>query len=359
MSGVKSAVSRKEYFAAYKNANRGRILAQSKAYHIRNAEKEKLWKKTNKEKVRAYRKTSEQRNKEKRAAYRRSYVKQRYAQDPEFRIGITLRSRLTKIIRSSKRLKTGAFSDLVGCSAIELRQHIESLWTEGMSWGNYGPTGWHIDHKLPCALFDLSDPLHQRACFHYTNLRPLWSADNCAKGALVEFEPSAVPALLTDVQITVERQRVAEHLGSDAWKKINAMEAELEQLEQTKIVQNHVFTPGMYVREVFLPKGTLVTTRIHLTEHPFVISSGVVSVWSEENGVVTLRAPHTGVTKAGTRRILFIHEDCIWSTFHPNPKGLTNPDAIVREVTFSEGKFADLGIAAKNAAAPQLAEGVA
>jgi len=51
----------------------------------------------------------------------------------------------------------------------------------GMSWANYGE--WHIDHKKPCALFDLRDTDQQRACFHYSNLQPLWAFDNRSKGA--------------------------------------------------------------------------------------------------------------------------------------------------------------------------------
>lgn len=49
-----------------------------------------------------------------------------------------------------------------------------------MSWDNYGER--HVDHIKPCAKFDLSKPDEQRACFHYTNLQPLWAKDNIAKG---------------------------------------------------------------------------------------------------------------------------------------------------------------------------------
>jgi hypothetical protein len=55
-----------------------------------------------------------------------------------------------------------------------------------MSWDNYGFRGWHIDHKKPCALFDLSLPEQQRECFHFSNLQPLWAADNLAKGVKSE-----------------------------------------------------------------------------------------------------------------------------------------------------------------------------
>ena len=51
----------------------------------------------------------------------------------------------------------------------------------GMTWENHTRSGWHIDHIVPCAAFDLSDPAQQRACFHYTNLQPLWAKTNLKK----------------------------------------------------------------------------------------------------------------------------------------------------------------------------------
>lgn len=48
-----------------------------------------------------------------------------------------------------------------------------------MSWDNYGD--WHIDHRKPCSLFDLSKKSEQLKCFNYTNLQPLWAIDNLRK----------------------------------------------------------------------------------------------------------------------------------------------------------------------------------
>ena len=49
-----------------------------------------------------------------------------------------------------------------------------------MNWSNYG--NWHIDHIIPCNAFDLNNEFEKRACFHYTNLQPLWACDNIKKG---------------------------------------------------------------------------------------------------------------------------------------------------------------------------------
>lgn len=40
----------------------------------------------------------------------------------------------------------------------------------------------HIDHRIPCSAFDLSDPEQQKRCNHWSNLQPLWATDNQKKG---------------------------------------------------------------------------------------------------------------------------------------------------------------------------------
>ncbi len=54
----------------------------------------------------------------------------------------------------------------------ELKQHLESLFVDGMNWDNYGK--WHIDHIKPCSLFDQSDEVQFQDCWSLSNLQPLW-----------------------------------------------------------------------------------------------------------------------------------------------------------------------------------------
>jgi hypothetical protein len=79
----------------------------------------------------------------------------------------------------------------------------------------------------------------------------------------------------------------------------------------------HRFTDGMYIREIFMPKDSLVTSKIHNTNHPYTISKGKALVQIDDEGWVELEAPYTGITLQGTRRVLYILEDCIWTTYHP------------------------------------------
>jgi hypothetical protein len=81
--------------------------------------------------------------------------------------------------------KEHEFVKLIGCSVFELAKYIEILFTDNMTWDNYGRgvDKWSIDHIIPCKSFDLTKLEEQAKCFHYTNLQPLWSVENSSKGA--------------------------------------------------------------------------------------------------------------------------------------------------------------------------------
>jgi hypothetical protein len=116
------------------------------------------------------------------ANYRRYWQRQR-DQGTDRAIALNLRNRITVAMMRYGTTKSNSTEVLIGCSVPDLRQHLEVQFVDGMTWDNYGRIGWHIDHIRPCASFDLTDPAQQRQCFHYSNLQPLWAADNIRKGA--------------------------------------------------------------------------------------------------------------------------------------------------------------------------------
>ena len=81
----------------------------------------------------------------------------------------------------------------------------------------------------------------------------------------------------------------------------------------------HSFADGCYIREVFNPKGELIVTKIHKVSHPFFLLKGEMSILTEE-GEKRIKAPHYGITKAGTKRIIYSHEDCVFVTVHATDK---------------------------------------
>jgi hypothetical protein len=77
----------------------------------------------------------------------------------------------------------------------------------------------------------------------------------------------------------------------------------------------HAFGDGLYVRKITMPKGMLVTSKIHKKAHPYFIMQGDVSVITE-SGTVRIKAPYADITMPGTKRILLIHEETVWITVH-------------------------------------------
>ena len=77
----------------------------------------------------------------------------------------------------------------------------------------------------------------------------------------------------------------------------------------------HTFATGLYIREITMPKGALLTSKIHKITHPYFVLRGDVSVMTEK-GMVRIQAPYSGITLAGTKRILYIHEETVWTTVH-------------------------------------------
>ncbi len=96
-------------------------------------------------------------------------------------ISRNIRSRIIHMLRYSR--KSAPTLDLIGCTISELKDYLEGLFLEDMSWDNYGINGWHIDHIRPCASFDLRDVEQQKECFHHSNYQPLWAKDNLAKSS--------------------------------------------------------------------------------------------------------------------------------------------------------------------------------
>lgn len=142
---------------------------------IRKAKIKKQWNINNKKHTQAYSRDNK--------AHRNQQRREKYSNDPEYRILVLLRGRmyaaLNGIYRSAKTV------ELLGCSIKELRIYIESLFQQGMNWNNQGK--WEIDHIKPCASFNLINPGEQKECFNYINLQPLWAEDNLKKSKLELF----------------------------------------------------------------------------------------------------------------------------------------------------------------------------
>lgn len=199
----------------YKTSHKIRIIENGREYYIKNRDLEKvkkheyylknkekinkrnkIWQKNNREKDNLRRAQHRAKNKhlylEREREYRiKNYKKYRNYQNkwmresrkknPHYLVAHRLRNRLLSHLKNKNGTKGYSIDVLVGCSKLELVKHLESQFIEGMNWDRVFSGDIVIDHSRPCCSYNLTNKEQQKACFHYTNLRPLWKEDNSFK----------------------------------------------------------------------------------------------------------------------------------------------------------------------------------
>jgi len=119
------------------------------------------------------------------------YHKKKLLTDECFKIRQRVKVRIHSCLNKVGLKKDQRTEDILGCSIEYFRQYLESKFSPGMSWDNFGnhadngqkQIGWHIDHIIPCASWNLTDPVELKLCFHYRNCTPMWGLENLSKCA--------------------------------------------------------------------------------------------------------------------------------------------------------------------------------
>lgn len=161
----------------YREKNREHDRQYGREYREKN--KERIdgylarWQKANPEKVAQYQK--------KKRANRKSL--------PKWKICDSLRAGVRLSLESGK--SGHSWESLVGYTLEQLVTHLESQFTKGMTWENYGYYGWHIDHIRPISDFNFESPGDPEflQCWSLWNLQPLWAFDNLSKNNKCENPP--------------------------------------------------------------------------------------------------------------------------------------------------------------------------
>jgi hypothetical protein len=163
--------------------NRSEIRAQQNQSRKENPEKTKKQKAESyvrhRDKIRVQHKVYYRNNTGKIKAAVKKYSKERFKLDPAFRMECNLRARMRIALKGN--IRSGKTFELIGGTSQELRFHIASQFSDGMSWDNCGQ--WHVDHIIPCAFFDLLRIDHQFMCFNWRNIQPMWGSENMKKHA--------------------------------------------------------------------------------------------------------------------------------------------------------------------------------
>jgi len=203
----------------YYKQNKERIAQRHKEYYQRNkdkiAEKDRIYRENNKDKIAEYKKRWRRDNKEKNTQRHKEYYqqnkeritqrhkeyyqqnkqktieknaeyqKERYQNDPAYR----LRKLVSVVVRDALNNNNGSKEgnstwDALPYTPQQLREHLEAQFEEGMTWDNYGHDGWHVDHIYPQSLlpYESMDDDNFRLAWDLRNLRPLWAAENISKG---------------------------------------------------------------------------------------------------------------------------------------------------------------------------------
>ncbi len=84
--------------------------------------------------------------------------------------------------------------------------------------------------------------------------------------------------------------------------KIERLSKALRGLPRAKLVTRHYWINGIYVREMFLPAGTVAVGKIHKVEHVFMLTAGTVLLVSEGGTPMTVDAPYIVTCAPGARR---------------------------------------------------------
>jgi hypothetical protein len=162
----------KKYNYKYQQENKDKILLNGKKWREENPERNKKWREENPDKVKEYR--DRYSRSEKCKEHRKKWYKSIKKRKPYI---LAWRSLLNNTLKRINRKKEDETIKLLGYSAIELKEHLESLFLDEMSWDNYGE--WHIDHIKMVSEFEEDTPVN--IVNSLDNLRPLWASDNCSR----------------------------------------------------------------------------------------------------------------------------------------------------------------------------------
>ena len=164
----------KEFAVKYYKDNKDRLIEYSKKYYSDNTKYFKEYRATNKDSLKEYAKKNITKINKRRV----QYLKEKLSNDMKYKTNQRVNKRIRKLIKNKDILPCPA----IGYTLKQFRKHIESKFTKGMTWANYGRTGWHVDHIIPYCEFDFNN-INDKSLKDYwalSNLQPLWSTTKVA-----------------------------------------------------------------------------------------------------------------------------------------------------------------------------------
>lgn len=166
----KSRIHAKEFHRSNRESCLEKMKARNRVYYAKNRER-----------IKAQAITYQKENAPERTKYKREWAKKKAQIDPAFKMGLVCRRMLHRVLGVAGQKKYKNTHDYFPYSYSQLVESLESQFTPGMSWSNYGE--WHIDHKKSVSSLPkegITDPVIINGL---ENLQPLWASENMAKGS--------------------------------------------------------------------------------------------------------------------------------------------------------------------------------
>lgn len=138
-----------------------------------------------------------------------------------------------------------------------------------------------------------------------------------------------------------------------ARERVDRLEAAMLALPQTECPVRHHFAPGVYAREITIPKDTVLVGVVHKRDNLVVLSAGRLRLVTDD-GTVEIAAPHTLLCKAGAKNAAVALEDSVWTNFFATDE--TDTDKLVELLTEATAEELLGGAKNKQLAANRAAE---
>lgn len=118
-------------------------------------------------------------------------------------------------------------------------------------------------------------------------------------------------------------------------ESIQTLQNALAPMPQVDTTLTHLFAPGMYVRNLAIPAGTVVVGKMHRHSHPVMLTKGETTILTD-NGMERITAPHVWISQPGAKRVLFTHSDCEFVTVHLNTDDVQDLDVLEADIIVPE-----------------------
>lgn len=116
-------------------------------------------------------------------------------------------------------------------------------------------------------------------------------------------------------------------------QKVERLERSMYEMPQADCPVRHYFAPGMYAREITIPKGVTLIGAIHKTENLVILSKGKLELVTDD-GTRTIEAPCILTVKPGAKNAALALEDSVWTNFFPTSE--TDLDKLAELLTYSK-----------------------